>query len=82
MEKKRMKAESNASYRAKVNDAGGKDAWALQQAQCALAAEEARSKLTAEEAELEAMLMKRNRQNAESIMRSRAKVKLVSALEQ
>jgi hypothetical protein len=31
-------AESSAICRAKVKDAGGKDAWALQQAQCAEAA--------------------------------------------
>jgi hypothetical protein len=40
MEMKRKQAESSAGYRAKVKDAGGKDAWALQQAQCAEAAAE------------------------------------------
>ena len=74
MEKKRKKAENNASYRAKVKDAGGLGGYREQRA---LAAEEARSKLTAGDAELEAMLMKRKRQRAEGDKLRHAKVKAV-----
>jgi hypothetical protein len=65
-----------------LNAADGRDAWAQLQEQRAEAAEEARSKQTAEEAELEAKRMEKKRKDAESAKRRRAKVKLLSPLVQ
>ena len=80
MEKKRKKAENNASYRAKVKDAGGLGGYREQRA---LAAEEARSKLTAEEAVLEeAKQMEKKRKHAGYDKSRHAKLKLISPLAQ
>jgi hypothetical protein len=72
MEKKRKKAENKASYRAKVKDAGGLGAYREQRA---LVAEEARSKLTAGDAELEAMLKQKKRKQADRDKLRRDEVK-------
>jgi hypothetical protein len=83
MERKRKHAEGEKPHCAKVKAAGGQDAWKAQlQEQRAQAAEEARSKQTAEEAELEARRMERKRQKAEGNTLRRVKVKLFSPLEQ
>jgi hypothetical protein len=82
MKRKRKHAESQKLHRVKLNAAGGRNAWAQLQEQRAEAAEEARSKQTAEEAELEAKRMEKKRKDAESAKRRRAKVKLLSPLVQ
>ena len=66
MERKRKQSESNKRHYDKMKATGGQDAWALHREQRAQAAEEARPKQTAEEAELEAKQMERKRKQSES----------------
>ena len=75
MERKLKKSESDKRRYNKVQAAGGQDAWAMHREQRAQAAEEARPKQTAEEAELEAKQMERKCKQSESNKRRYDKVK-------
>ena len=75
MERKLKKSESDKRRYNKVQAAGGQDAWAMHREQRAQAAEEARPKQTAEEAELEAKQMERKCKQSESDKRRYDKVK-------